>query len=96
MIEGWEEEVLAEKYYYQEITNLGTFKFANTISHLFLDFSLQIEELKEVPEQSEKAIADLKGKQERLEKEKKKEEDKLKEVMDSLKTETQVNISPGG
>ena len=36
-------------------------------------------------------MEDLKKKQERLEKEKQKEEVKLKDVMDSLKTETQVN-----
>ena len=44
-----------------------------------------------MPEQSVKAMDDLKKKQERLEKEKQKEEEKLKQVMDSLKTETQVN-----
>jgi hypothetical protein len=43
-----------------------------------------------VPEESEKATAGLKNKQSKLEGEKKKEEEKLKEVMDGLKAETQV------
>lgn len=54
---------------------------------------MQIEDLKEVPAQAQKSIDDLNKKQERLEKEKQKEEVKLKEVMDSLKTETQVLLS---
>ena len=56
-----------------------------------VDSLFKIEELKLVPEQSAKTMEDLKKKQERLEKEKQKEEVKLKDVMDSLKTETQVN-----
>ena len=43
-----------------------------------------------MPQQSAKAMEDLHKKKEKLEKEKEKEEVKLKQVMDSLKTETQV------
>ncbi len=56
---------------------------------------MQLEELKMIPEKSEKDVEELKKKLEKLEKDKEKEEEKLKEVMDSLKTETQVSpLSP--
>lgn len=51
---------------------------------------LKVEELKLVPEQSEKAIAEFKEKLVKLEEDKKKHEEKLAEVMESLKTETKV------
>ncbi len=43
-----------------------------------------------IPEKSERDVEELKTKLGKLEKDKEKEEEKLKEVMDSLKTETQV------
>lgn len=49
---------------------------------------LQLEELRGVPASSEKAIADATARKEELEKQKVKEEEKLKEVMESLKEET--------
>ena len=45
-----------------------------------------------MPQQSAKAMEDLHKKKDKLEKEKEKEEVKLKQVMDSLKTETQVRL----
>lgn len=51
---------------------------------------LKVEELKLVPEQSEKAITEFKEKLVKLEEDKKKHEEKLAEVMESLKTETKV------
>ena len=44
-----------------------------------------------IPEKTERDIVDFKKKQEKLEVEKAKEDEKLKEVMESLKTETQVS-----
>lgn len=52
------------------------------------DSLLQLEELRAVPASSEKAIADATARKEELEKQKVKEEEKLKEVMESLKEET--------
>lgn len=49
---------------------------------------LQLEELHGVPASSEKAIAEATARKEELEKQKVKEEEKLKEVMESLKEET--------
>jgi len=46
-----------------------------------------------IPEKSEKDVADLEKKLKKLDAEKAVEEEKLKEVMESLKTETQVNES---
>jgi len=43
-----------------------------------------------LPTKLEEEVAELQKKLDKLEKEKAKEEEKLKEVMDSLKTETQV------
>ena len=51
----------------------------------------QLEELKQIPEKSEKDIEELQEQLKKLEKDKEKEEEKYKEVMDSLKTETEVN-----
>ena len=53
-------------------------------------FFVQLEELKLLPEKYEKDIEKMAGKLEKLEKEKETEEEHLKEVMESLKTETQV------
>lgn len=52
------------------------------------DSPLQLEELRAVPASSEKAIADATARKEELEKQKVKEEEKLKEVMENLKEET--------
>lgn len=52
-------------------------------------FLVQVEELKNVPSNSEKAISKATSEKELLEKTKEKEEEKLKQVMDSLKEETQ-------
>ncbi|KAM6199030.1 structural maintenance of chromosomes protein 4 isoform 2-T3 [Sarcoramphus papa] len=49
----------------------------------------KVEELKNVPSNSEKAISKATSKKELLEKTKEKEEEKLKQIMDSLKEETQ-------
>lgn len=48
----------------------------------------QLEEVRGVPASSEKAIADASARKEEMEKQKAKEEEKLKEVMESLKEET--------
>jgi structural maintenance of chromosome 4 len=56
---------------------------------------LQLEELRMVPEKTEKDIEGFKKKLDRLEAEKAKGDAKLKEVMDSLKTETQVSLAAG-
>lgn len=48
----------------------------------------QLEEVRGVPASSEKAIADATARKEETEKQKVKEEEKLKEVMESLKEET--------
>ena len=67
--------------------------YANNYKWFLGIFSLlpsQVEELREIPDQAAKSIGDLQKKAEKLEKEKQKEDVKLKEVMDSLKTETQV------
>ncbi len=45
-----------------------------------------------IPEKTERDVADLKKKLDKLETDKAKEDEKLKEVMDSLKTETQVRL----
>lgn len=52
----------------------------------------QLEELKTVPARSEKETAELKKKLEKLEDDHKREEGNLEKVMESLKTETQVNM----
>ena len=44
-----------------------------------------------MPEQSEKAVEELKKKLEKLEQDKAKEEEKVQEVMASLRSETQVS-----
>lgn len=49
----------------------------------------QVEEFKSIPAKSEKIITETTIRNSALEKEKEKEEEKLKEVMDSLKQETQ-------
>lgn len=48
----------------------------------------QLEEVRGVPASSEKAIADATARKEEMEKQKVKEEEKLKKVMESLKEET--------
>lgn len=48
----------------------------------------QLEEVRGVPASSEKAIADATARKEEAEKQKVKEEERLKEVMESLKEET--------
>lgn len=48
----------------------------------------QLEEVRSIPASSEKAISEATARRENLEKEKVKEEEKLKEVMESLKEET--------
>lgn len=48
----------------------------------------QLEEVRGVPASSEKAIADAAARKEEMEKQKVKEEEKLKDVMESLKEET--------
>ena len=48
-------------------------------------------ELRQVPEQSEKAVEELEKKLEKLETDKAKEEEKVQEVMASLRSETQVS-----
>ena len=59
---------------------------------LSLSFShFQIVELRQVPEQSEKAVEELRKKLEKLEADKAKEEEKVQEVMASLRSETQVS-----
>ena len=65
--------------------------------HLSVFLFYQLEELKQIPEKTERDIGGLQKKLDKLEAEKAKEEEKLKEVMDSLKTETQVTFlrSPG-
>lgn len=55
-------------------------------SHVWLIF--QLEEVRSVPASSEKAISEATARKEELEKQKVKEEEKLKEVMESLKEET--------
>ena len=50
--------------------------------------SPQLEELNAIPEKTEQDVASLTKKKDKLEAEKVKEEQKLAEVMDSLKTET--------
>lgn len=58
-------------------------------SHLFLHWLIfQLEEVRGVPANSEKAISEATARKEELEKQKVKEEEKLKEVMESLKEET--------
>lgn len=52
----------------------------------------QIDQLSLVPEESQKAIDTMQKKLEKLEEDKNGEEEKLKVVMDSLKTETQVHV----
>lgn len=51
-------------------------------------FIFQLEEVRSVPASSEKAISEATARKEELEKQKVKEEEKLKEVMESLKEET--------
>lgn len=48
----------------------------------------QLEEVRGVPASSEKAITDAAARKEEMEKQKVKEEEKLKDVMESLKEET--------
>ena len=55
--------------------------------------SLQAEELKLVPAESEKAISHHQEKLEKLEVKKKEEEGKMATVMEGLKTETKVDLS---
>ena len=55
--------------------------------------SLQLGELKLIPEKTERDVVDMRKKLELLEEEKEGEDAKLKEVLDSLKTETQVTSS---
>ena len=51
---------------------------------------MQLEDLKAIPEKTEHTIEQLEKKLASMEKDREKEEAKLKEVMESLKTETQV------
>lgn len=51
-------------------------------------FVFQLEEVRSIPASSEKAISEATARKEDLEEQKAKEEDKLKEVMESLKEET--------
>ena len=51
---------------------------------------IQLEELKIIPEKSEKEVADLGKQLEKLQADKLKQEEQLKEVMESFKTETGV------
>lgn len=55
-------------------------------SHVW--FIFQLEEVRGVPASSEKAISEATARKDELEKQKVKEEEKLKEVMESLKEET--------
>ena len=61
------------------------------LRYYYLNVYVKLEEMKLLPEKYEKDIEGMAKKMEKLEKEKDKEDDKLKEVMESLKTETQVN-----
>lgn len=54
-----------------------------------MSFLAQVAELKKVPADSEKSISETMSKKELLEKRKEEEELKLKQVIDSLKQETQ-------
>lgn len=56
--------------------------------HSLVWFTFQLEEVRGVPASSEKAISEATARNEELEKQKVKEEEKLKEVMESLKEET--------
>ena len=51
----------------------------------------QLDELKQIPEQSERDIVDLNKRLTKLNSDKLKEEEKLKEVMESFKIETLVS-----
>ncbi|KAK2144822.1 hypothetical protein LSH36_727g01027 [Paralvinella palmiformis] len=53
----------------------------------------KLDELRMIPEKSEKDVADLEKKLKKLDAEKAVEEEKLKEVMESLKTETQYSVA---
>lgn len=57
-------------------------------AHDLVWFIFQLEEVRGVPASSEKAISEATARNEELEKQKVKEEEKLKEVMESLKEET--------
>ncbi len=50
--------------------------------------------MQQIPEKTERDVVELQKKLDKLEVDKAKEEEKLKEVMDSLKTETQVRAVP--
>lgn len=56
--------------------------------HSYVWLIFQLEEVRGVPASSEKAISDATARKEEMEKQKVKEEEKLKEVMESLKEET--------
>lgn len=64
----------------------------NTLQISFYNLALfhnQVEELKSIPAKSKSVIDEMTTRNNSLEKEREKEEKKLKEVMDSLKQETQ-------
>jgi len=56
-------------------------------------FYMQLEELKIIPEKSEKEVVDLGKQLEKLQADKLKQEEQLKEVMESFKTETGVRYT---
>ena len=56
-------------------------------------FLFKLEELKQIPAKTEKDVQELTKKLEKFEGEKTQEGDKLKEGMESLKTETQGGLS---
>lgn len=66
--------------------NISLALFKKKHSSVWLIF--QLEEVRGVPASSEKAISDATARKEEMEKQKVKEEEKLKEVMESLKEET--------
>lgn len=67
-------------------SKLGHLSYVIVPSPVWLIF--QLEEVRGVPANSEKAISEATARKEGLEKQKVKEEEKLKDVMESLKEET--------
>lgn len=72
---------------------MACFSLCNTYYSIDVIYSsclkiYKLEELRKVPANSEKAISEAAARKEELEKRRVKEEEKLKEVMESLKEET--------
>lgn len=80
--------VLLSSFSEKLIDVCGLIEPVSVLFHVHLSLIFQLGELHSVPATSEKAISEATARKEELEKQKVKEEEKLKEVMESLKEET--------